>query len=149
MSLKKRVHKGIGIVLKHTLNPFTRRLARTSFGPFSLIQHVGRRSGRLYETPIVAVRTEDGFIIELTYGPEVDWYQNVQAAGGCTVIWRGKPYGINQFEPLDTETGMMAFPLAARLILRALRRRHFVKLFVEPGNPGGKNAPVGTVGAAS
>src|SRR5258707_12280042 len=99
------------VVLKHTLNPVTRRLAGTSFGPFASVQHVGRRSGKPYATPIIVSPAADGFVIELTYGPEVDWHQNVLAAGGCTLGWHGRRYPIGRLEPLDSAAGPAAFPV--------------------------------------
>jgi deazaflavin-dependent oxidoreductase (nitroreductase family) len=131
MTLKQKIHKGVRILLKYTLNPLTRRLARTSHGPFAIIRHVGRRSGKQYETPIIVGPADDGFVIELTYGPDVDWYKNVLAAGGCTVIWHGKDYVIDKIEALDAATGRSAFPLLARLILRVIRRQHFVRMTAE------------------
>jgi deazaflavin-dependent oxidoreductase (nitroreductase family) len=128
MTLKQKIRNGVRILLKYTLNPLTRRLAHSPFGPFSLIRHVGRRSGKQYETPVIVGLAADGFVIELTYGYDVDWYKNVLAAGRCTIVWHGKDYAIDKIEPLDTETGMSAFPLLARLILRAIRRQHFVKM---------------------
>src|SRR5262245_26314582 len=109
MNLQHRLRHGLLVVLKHTLNPLTRRLARSSFGPFTIVRHVGRRSGKLYETPIIVSRVEDGFVIELTYGPDVDWHKNVLAAGRCTLIWHGKEYVIDKIEQLGTEVGRAAF----------------------------------------
>jgi hypothetical protein len=74
----------------------------------------------------------DGFVIELTYGPDVDWHKNVVAAGGCTVVWHGQAYRIDTIEPLDTTSGLAAFPFPQRLILRLLRRTQFEKLKVQP-----------------
>lgn len=128
MKLQQQLRHGLLIVLKYTLNPLTRRLARSSFGPFSIVRHVGRRSGKLYETPIIVGPVKDGFVIELTYGHDVDWHKNVLAAGGCTVIWHGKQYVIDKIEPLDTETGRAAFTPPQQLILRLLRRKHFEKM---------------------
>ena len=128
MSLQQQLRKGLFVVLKHTLNPLTHRLARSSHGPFTLVRHVGRRSGQRYETPIIVSPVEDGFVIELTYGPDVDWHKNVLAAGGCTVVWHGKEYVIDTIEPLNTETGRAAFPPAQQFILRVIRRKHFEKL---------------------
>ena len=127
----QQLRKGFLTVLKYTLNPFTRRLARTSFGPFTIVRHVGRRSGKLYETPIIASPVAGGFVIELTYGYDVDWHKNVLAAGGCTVIWHGEEYQINQIEPLDAETGRAAFPPPQRWILRLLGMKYFEKLKVQ------------------
>jgi len=110
------------------VNPLTRRLARFSFGPFSIVRHIGRRSGKLYETPIIAAPVNEGFVIELTYGPDVDWHKNVLAAGGCTVLWHSKEFVIDKIEPIDAQTGRAAFSPLQQLILRLLRRKHFEKL---------------------
>lgn len=123
-----QIRKGFLYVLKHTLNPLTRRLAGTPYGPFVIIKHVGRRSGKVFETPIIARRAADGFVIELTYGPNVDWYKNVQTAGGCTVVWHGQEFVINHLEPMDAESGRTAFSGAQQQILKLLGRTHFVKL---------------------
>jgi deazaflavin-dependent oxidoreductase (nitroreductase family) len=128
MKLQQQLRNGLLIVLKYTLNPLTRRLARSSFGPFSIVRHVGRRSGKVYETPIIVAPIKDGFVIELTYGPDVDWHKNVLAAGGCNVVWHGKEFVIDTIEPLDTQTGRAAFSPLQQLILRLLRREHFEKL---------------------
>ena len=128
MRLKQQLRNGLLIFLKYTLNPLTRRLARSSFGPFTIVRHVGRRSGKLYETPIIVSPVKDGFVIELTYGYDVDWHKNVLAAGGCTLIWHGKEYVIDKIEPLDAETGRATFPPPQRQILRILGRKHFEKM---------------------
>lgn len=122
------LRRGWLTILKHTLNPVTRRLARSSIGPFSLIRHVGRRSGNAYETPIIVAPVRGGFMIELTYGPDVDWHKNVIAAGGGTIIHRGQAFVFNHVAPVDTATGLAAFPLSQRLTLRLLRRTHFEHL---------------------
>ncbi len=128
MKIRQQVRTQFLNFLKRYFNPLTRRIARTRLGPFAIVQHVGRRSGSHYETPIIVRPTPNGFVIELTYGPEVDWYKNVLAAGGCTVLWHGKAYVINGVKPVDTETGLAAFPLPMRVILRLAGRRHFAEL---------------------
>lgn len=135
MNIMGQISKRWRILLKHTLNPLTLRLAHNGFGPFSLVRHVGRRSGKQYETPIMAAPLGDSFVIELTYGPDVDWYKNVQAAGGCTLVWHGREYVINRLEPLDASVGKSAFPLPARLILTLLNRTHYVKLTPNSDTP--------------
>ncbi len=68
-------------------------MARTGIGPFSLVRHVGRKSGRAYETPVILAKVPGGFIAELTYGDQVDWYKNVMAAEGCVVVHHGEESG--------------------------------------------------------
>jgi hypothetical protein len=72
---------------KYVTNRLLRVFAKVSLGPFALIRHVGRRSGKPYETVIWAWRLGEGFVIALTYGPEVGWYHNMRAAGGGTLVW--------------------------------------------------------------
>jgi deazaflavin-dependent oxidoreductase (nitroreductase family) len=112
-------------VLKNTLNRLTVRLGRTRFGPFSLVRHVGRKSGKSYETPIILATVPEGFVAELTYGEKVDWYRNVVAAGGCVVVHRGKTYRVSGIEPCTAERGQHAFPPPFRQILRAAGRTEF------------------------
>jgi deazaflavin-dependent oxidoreductase (nitroreductase family) len=119
--------------LKHTLNRVTTRAARSGRGPFSLIRHVGRRSGREYETPVILAQVPDGFVAELTYGPDVDWYRNVVAAGGCTVIHHGREYAVDRISTLPPEEGLAAYPYPQRLVLRLLRRHQF-RLLAVPGD---------------
>jgi len=122
----------IGTVLKHTLNRVTTRVAKGDGGPFALVRHVGRKSGRQYETPIIVQPVDGGFVIELTYGPEVDWYRNVVAANGCRILFHGTEHVIEGLEPLDAAEGIAAFTPFQQRILRLLRRTHFVKLREKP-----------------
>src|SRR3954454_762417 len=96
-------------VLKHTLNRLTTRVARSGHGPFALVRHVGRRSGRQYETPVILAPVPDGFVSELTYGPDVDWFKNVVAAGGCVVVRHRREYVVRAVLPLSPEQGLAAF----------------------------------------
>jgi len=116
--------------LKHTLNRVTSRAARSRRGPFSLVRHVGRRSGRQYETPLILARVPEGFVEELTSGPDVDWYKNITAAGRCIVVHHGREYDVHAITDYPAEQGLAAFPAPARAILRALGRHQFRLLSV-------------------
>ena len=122
-------------LIKHTLNPATLRAARTGGGPFSIVRHVGRKSGKTYETPLILARLADDFVAELTYGTEVQWYQNVVAAGHCVVVYHGDEYQIIGIRPLDREDGLRAFGYPAALVLRLLRRDEFRVLCLAPPSP--------------
>jgi deazaflavin-dependent oxidoreductase (nitroreductase family) len=125
-------HNRIRTFNKHITNPLLRRFANSSRGPFAVIRHVGRRSGKPYETTIMIWPMGDGFVIALTYGPEVDWYRNILTAGHGTLLWHGSDYAVGKPEPIDVKTALPAFPLAFRPILRK-RVQHFVRVkFILP-----------------
>jgi deazaflavin-dependent oxidoreductase (nitroreductase family) len=51
--------------------------------PWAVLEHVGRTSGTTYYTPIYALTAGDHAFVRLTYGTDVHWVRNVQAAGHC------------------------------------------------------------------
>jgi deazaflavin-dependent oxidoreductase (nitroreductase family) len=122
-------------LLNHTLNPVTSRIARSGHGPFSLICHAGRKSGHTYETPVILAKAPEGFIAELTYGDNVNWYRNVAAAGGCVVVHHRVAYRITQIEPCCAKRGRDAYPAPFRLILKAARRNQFRLLRTDHSQP--------------
>jgi deazaflavin-dependent oxidoreductase (nitroreductase family) len=127
---------------KHILNRVTRTFANFSRGPFAVIRHVGRRSGKPYETTIMVEPTGDGIVIALTYGPEVDWYRNILAAGHGTLLWHGRVYAIEKPESVNVKTALPAFPPPFRLILKMLGTQHFVSMKCQGVAPAGETAHV-------
>lgn len=119
-------HDRIRTFNKHITNPLLRRFARSSRGPFAVVRHVGRRSGKSYETTIMVWSLNDGFVIALTYGPEVDWYRNIQASEHCTLLWHGSVYTVGKPEPIDAKAALPAFPRPFQLILERLGTKQFV-----------------------
>jgi deazaflavin-dependent oxidoreductase (nitroreductase family) len=116
----------IRIFNKYVTNRVFRGFANRSRGPFAVIRHAGRRSGKPYETTIMVWHMGEGFVIALTYGPQVDWYRNIVAAGGGTLLWHGKVYTVGKPEPIDAKTALQAFPAFFRLILRRTGTHEFV-----------------------
>ena len=47
--------------------------------PWAIVAHRGRRSGRLYRTPVIAFRRGSSLAIGVLYGDGSDWVQNVLA----------------------------------------------------------------------
>ena len=60
--------------------------------PWAVICHRGRRSGRLYRTPVVARKRGSTFAVAVLYGERSDWVRNLLAAGGGRVVWAGRTY---------------------------------------------------------
>ena len=114
---------------KYVTNRLLRRFANCSRGPFAMIGHIGRRSGKPYETLIWVWPRGEGFVIALTFGPKVDWYRNLLAAGGGTVFWHRRLYTVGKPEPVDANTALSAFPALFRLIFRTFgRKEEFVQV---------------------
>lgn len=127
MSLKARWLDMIG----RRLNPRTLAAAKSGKGPFSFVRHVGRKSGRTFETPLILAAVPEGFVAELTYGPEVNWYRNIRKAGG-EIGHRRRLYRITSVADYPTDAGLRAFGGARAVVLRILRRREFVLIRTEP-----------------
>ena len=67
---------------KRLLNHLFLRVAGFLSG-FGIVGHIGRKSGRAYRVPVNVFRTDDGYIITLTYGSRSDSVKDVLAAGSC------------------------------------------------------------------
>ena len=119
---------GIRTFNKRYLNRLTGKIARASFGPFSIIEHVGRKSGKPYQTPIIVIPSAGSFVLALTYGPEVDWYRNVLAAGRCKILWHQQEYMIDEIESLGVEQALPYFPWFERLVLKLVGIQDFVRM---------------------
>ena len=118
-------------LIKHTLNRFTMRLARRGVGWFAIVRHTGRKSGQVYEGVIILAPVREGFVAELTYGDQVNWYRNLVAAGGGEVIRRGVTYRVDAVSEITEEEGYQAFGPPYIFVFRLLRRKHFRLLHVE------------------
>jgi deazaflavin-dependent oxidoreductase (nitroreductase family) len=79
---------------KSVLNPAMLRLAGRRHWYAARLEHMGRRSGRRYATPVVARRVPGGFAIPLPYGTDVDWLRNIRAAGTAVLVVDGSPHPV-------------------------------------------------------
>lgn len=78
---------------RHVTNPIQRMWA--GWAPsFGILEHVGRRSGKPYRTPLSVFSTDDGVAILLTYGPDRDWLKNITATGGAKLRRHGKTFAV-------------------------------------------------------
>ena len=100
MGLASQLRRGWLFTINHSLNRLTGRIARRGSQHFSIVRTVGRKSGKTFETPIIAQPIDGGFMCELTYGPEVNWYQNLVAANGGELVRDGVTTKIVGIEPM-------------------------------------------------
>ena len=81
-----------------TMRPLAMKSAGKDGSTTSVVRHVGRRSGRNYSTPVIAVRHDDAFLIALPYGPRTDWLKNVLDKGAATIVANGHTYEVDRPE---------------------------------------------------
>jgi hypothetical protein len=102
------------------MNPVQMKSAGTPGAYASVIRCCGRKTGRVYETPVVPFPTDDGFVIALPYGARVNWLKNVLASGSATIVHQGRTYAVDQPEVVLTRTVEAFFPASERTNNRLL-----------------------------
>lgn len=110
----RRFHRAVG-------NPLQMRSAGTVGTYASVIRHVGRRTGRTYETPVWAAPTEDGFVIAIVYGSPTDWPRNVLANGAAAIVHDGRTYLVERPEIVPMASARAYFPATLQRIHRRIR----------------------------
>jgi deazaflavin-dependent oxidoreductase (nitroreductase family) len=116
-------------VNRHAVNPLTRVMAgRLPW--FGVVRHVGRRSGRLYRTPVNAFPAAGGYVVAVSYGRGSGWVRNVLAAGGCVLEAGGRCWPCSARLVRDRARRLVPWP--ARLVLHAIRVDEFLVLTARP-----------------
>ena len=115
---------------KYTTNRIMTHIAGKKFGHFAILSHTGRKTGKVYKTPIIAEPVENGFVIALTYGKKVDWLANVLAKGSGSLYWKEKEYTLSKPEFVDQKTGLDAFPAPLNMVLGKIGIEYFLKLSI-------------------
>ena len=111
-------------VTNRLLEPVVRRLPG-----FGVIEHRGRRSGRMYRTPVLAFRRGDRLTFAATYGLDSDWVRNVIAGGG-TFERSGRRWRLS--EPrVYRDPSRRAVPWFVRPVLALLRAADFLEVRAE------------------
>jgi deazaflavin-dependent oxidoreductase (nitroreductase family) len=114
------------------VNPVTRRFARWLPG-FAIIRYRGRRSGKVYRTPMNVFRRGDTYVFALTYGPDVQWVTNVLAAGRAELEIRRHRVRLENPEVVYDPSRRLV-PLPVRFFLGLLRVPYFLRMR-EPDEP--------------
>lgn len=115
--------------LARRVNPRLLRLAGSGAIPiWAVIRHRGRRSGRVYDTPIALRPTADGFVIPLPFSERADWCRNVLAAGGAVIRWKGVDHEVIAPRVIDAAAASAWFPAPLHLGLRAFRIRRLLQV---------------------
>lgn len=128
------------------LNPLIARLAgRPHFHMAAQLTHTGRRSGRMYVTPVSARHAGNVVLIPLTFGNQSDWSRNVLAAGHCSLRLLGLYYDATAptlLSPQEADPHVRAaFGPLERASMRMLGIRQFLRLSVVPARSNPPPAP--------
>ena len=130
-----KIPNGVRYFNQLFLNRFTSKIARAAWGPFSIVSHIGRRSGKLCQTPIFVFPTVDGLGIALTYGLQVDGYRNVSTAGRCRILWHRQEYAIEKIESMEMKSALSLLPRFIRIGLRLMGIRDFARMSGQTVSP--------------
>ena len=104
--------------------------------PLAVVHHVGRSSGRNYNTPVVAFRNEEMFVIPMPYGRDVDWARNVVKAHGCQIEQMGQRFNVSNPRVVDFETAGAQLPRVVRAALHTANLPGYVLLDLQPERTG-------------
>jgi deazaflavin-dependent oxidoreductase (nitroreductase family) len=107
--------------LVRAVSPLTRPLAGRRFFPlWAVLHHRGRRSGRDYSVAVGVFAAPDGLYVALPFGERTQWAQNVLAAGGCTLRWRGEDHVVTEPTLVGTDEAAAVFPPIVRWTMRTV-----------------------------
>jgi len=94
---------------------------------FAIVENVGRKSGKLYRTPVNVFCRADKVLIVLPYGKESEWVKNVVAAGGCQLETRGMKHELAA-PILVNDRKARPFPWFVRTVLRLIDASDYIQL---------------------
>ena len=77
-------------------------------GSYPVVTHIGRTSGRSYETPLDAFPTRSGYVLVARYGPQSDWVRNVLSAGSATLRVDGEDHALTSPRLVPIEEALAA-----------------------------------------
>jgi deazaflavin-dependent oxidoreductase (nitroreductase family) len=110
--------------LARAVEPVASHMSGSRWFPlWAILRHTGRRSGKAYATPVVGLRTPDGFLIPLPFGDATQWARNLFAAGGGAIRFAGREYRITEPRIVEHDEARAHMPgplsfASARLGLR-------------------------------
>jgi deazaflavin-dependent oxidoreductase (nitroreductase family) len=112
------------------VNPVVLRIAGRRHMPIvGIVRHQGRKTGRLYATPLgVRPAVGGGFVVPLTFGDASYWYRNIQVAGWCVITYRGADHTVARPVIVDRAIAASAYPRYERFALRLIGINEFVWL---------------------
>ncbi|MFE3194865.1 nitroreductase family deazaflavin-dependent oxidoreductase [Nocardia sp. NPDC059240] len=100
------------------MNPVVRRIAPYLPG-FAVIGHQGRKSGKVYSTPVNAFRAGGSLYVAMGHG-RTDWIRNTLAAGEADAHYAFRRFRLVNPRVVARGEAPTDAPLVARLAARSL-----------------------------
>ena len=94
--------------------------------PLAVVHHKGRKSGRAYRSPVLAIPSAKGFVIPLTYGRDVDWARNIVAARGFELERMGRKVRLTKPRIVGFDKAGPHLPAVVRPLFKAANLPGFV-----------------------
>ena len=112
------------------VNPLVLRIAERRHMPIlGIVHHRGRKTGRPYATPLgMRLAPGGGFVMPLTFSQASQWHQNILAADGCVITYRGADHTVTGTVVVDLATAGPGYPRYERLTLRLTGINEFLWL---------------------
>ena len=128
MSTKIRSFNDLVRVFSKRFNPSVTVDIENGKGPYSLICHIGRKSGQTYRTPVDATYLGDFVLITLPYGLRSDWLKNVLTSGGCEIIHKHQTFTASHPQVLPEADTKKLLPPGKKLA----HIKNFLRLEIDP-----------------
>ncbi|MVU77218.1 hypothetical protein GPX89_08150 [Nocardia sp. ET3-3] len=94
--------------------------AAGKYPPYTVIHHRGRKSGRPFTTPVLAIHRDGLLMVPLLYGDRSDWVRNTLAADGGEATYRHRTRKFASPRIVDA-TSVTDLPAPAKHLTRLLR----------------------------
>lgn len=103
---------------------------RRIFPLWAIVHHRGRKSGKEYAVPIALIPTvsDDILLVGLPWGLQTNWAQNVLAAGGATLTWKGGEQAVTNPRIIDSAEAAPLVTSVVRPLVNSGRFPGFLEL---------------------
>jgi deazaflavin-dependent oxidoreductase (nitroreductase family) len=112
-----------GHINKRVFNP-----GQIKKGVSPVLTHVGRASGRTFQTPLDAHPVDDGYIFILVYGSGSDWVKNIMAAGNASLRVKGEEIPLTSPRVITEEAAWELLPPTTKRPPKFLRISEYLQM---------------------
>jgi len=112
-----------GHINKRVFNP-----GQIKKGVSPVLTHVGRASGKAFQTPLDAHPVDGGYIFILVYGSGSDWVKNIIAAGTASLRVKGEEISLESPRVITEEAAWELLPPTTKRPPRFLRISEYLQM---------------------